>query len=80
MSDYQLAKFTHLGVLVRRIAQRYSGRHSGSKSGVRTSLDLEESEVWVVGNGDIPFHKAKPEEELGNHLDLELILVPFVQY
>ena len=78
--DDELAEFAHLGISIRKIAQRYSGRHPGSKTRVQASLDLREPEIQAVENGDIPFYKAKLEEELGNHVDLELILVPFVQY
>jgi len=79
VSKSQLAEFTDLGVSIRKIAQRYSGRHPGSKTRVQASLDLEESEVRAVENGDIPFYKAKLEEELGDYVDFELIIVPYVQ-
>jgi len=79
VSESQLAELMHLGVSIRKIAQRYSGRHPGSKTRVRAGLHLKESEVRAVENGDIPFYKAKREEELADHMDFELILVPYVQ-
>ena len=62
-------------VSIRKIAQRYSDRHSGLKTRVRATLDLSESEIQAVENGEKPFYKTRLEEELGDHVDLELILV-----
>ena len=76
MIDSERAVFTDLGVSIRKIAQRYSNRHPGSKTRVRASFDLEESGVRAVENGDIPSYKAKLKEDLGDCVDFEL--VPYV--
>ena len=68
------AEFTHLGISIRKIAQRFSDHHTGSKTRVRATLDLTESEIEAVGNGETPLFKARLEEGLGDYVDLELIL------
>jgi len=75
----ELAEFTHLGASIRKIAQRYSSRHPGSKTRVRASLNLEEPELRAVESGDILFYKAKLEEKLGDYADFELILVTLLR-
>ena len=72
-----LAELTHLGASIRKVAQRFSDRHPGSKTRVRATLDLTESEIKAVKNGGIPLFKTKLEEELGNFADVELILRPW---
>ena len=72
-----LAELTHLGASIRKVAQRFSDRHPGSKTRVRATLDLTESEIKAVENGGIPLFKTKLEEELGNFADVELILRPW---
>jgi len=72
---YELAEFTVLGASIRKIAQRYSSRHPGSKTRVLASLDLEESEIRDFENEEILSYKAKLQEVLGNHVDFELILI-----
>ena len=69
------AEFTHLGASIRKIAQRYSDNHSGLKTRVRATLGLTELEIRAVENGESPVYKARLEEELGGHVDFELILV-----
>ena len=73
--DDRLVEFTHLGVSIRKIGQRYSDHHPGLKTRVRGTLDLRQSEVQAVENGETPFYKARLEEELKDHVDFELILV-----
>jgi len=74
------AELVHLGVSVREIARRFSDRHPGSKTRVEASLNLWESEVRAVEDGETPWYKERFEEELGNHVDLELILVSYPEY
>ena len=74
-SDADLAEFVHLGVSIRNIARSFSGSHPGSKTRVRATLDLLESEIRAVENGETPFYNARLEEELGHHVDLELALI-----
>jgi len=69
----ELEKFAVLGASIRKIAQRYSSRHPGSKTRVQTNLNLNESEIRDFENGEILSYKAKLQEALGNHVDLELI-------
>ena len=75
MNEGRLAVFTHLGVSIRKIAQRYSDHHSGLKTRVQATLDLTESEAQAVQNGEVLLYKTRLEEELGDHVDFELILV-----
>ena len=78
VDKYELAEFAVLGASIRKIAQRYSNRHPGSKTRVRTNLILEELEIRDFENGEIPSYKAGLQEALGNHVDFELILESFV--
>ena len=75
MDDNDLAEFTDLGVSIRKIARRYSDHHSGLKTRVLAGLDLTESEIQAVENGEAPFYKTRLEEELGGHVDFEWIPV-----
>ena len=59
----------------RKIARKYSDNHSGLKTRVRATLGLTELEIRAVENGESPVYKARLEEELGGHVDFELILV-----
>jgi len=62
------------------MAQRFSICHPGSKTRVQATLDLWESEIRAVENGETPLYKSRLEEELGNYVDLELILIPNTEY
>ena len=72
-----LSELMDLSISIRKIAQRFSDRHPGSKTRVRATLDLAESEMEAVEKGGIPLFKARLEEELGNCVELELILRPW---
>ena len=74
-TDEELAEFTHLGVSIRKIAQRYSDHHSGLKTRVRATLHLTELEIQAVENGETPFYKTRLEEELRDYVDFDLTLV-----
>ena len=76
LDKYGLAEFVHLGVSIRKIARGFSDHHPGSKTRVRATLDLTESEAQAVGNGAIPIFKTRVEEELSKYVDLELIPIP----
>ena len=80
LHENELAEFTHLGVSIRKIARRYSQNHPGSKTRVRATTDLKESEIHAVENGELPFFKTSLEEELGNYVNLELILEPYSEF
>lgn len=71
----ELMEFTYMGVSIRGIAQRFSDRHPGLKTRVRATLPLTESEVRAVESGEVPLYKARVEEELGNYVDLEIVLI-----
>ena len=60
LNDYEeeLAEFTHLGVSIRNIAQRFSDHHPGLKTRVRVTLDLTGSEVQAVGGGPLVQEEA----------------------
>ena len=73
--DEDLEEFMHLGDSIRKIARKYSDNHSGLKTRVRATLGLTELEIRAVENGESPVYKARLEEELGGHVDFELILV-----
>ena len=75
IEDDQLAEFTHLCDSIRKIAKRFSARHPGSKTRVQATLGLTESEIRAVENGETPLYKARLEEELGDCVDFELILI-----
>jgi len=53
------AEFTRLSTSIRKIAQRFSSCHPKSKTQVRATLTLWESEVRAVENGETPLYKAK---------------------
>jgi len=77
VGDDYLAELADLGVSIRKIAQRYSDHHPGLKTRVRPYLDLRRSEILAVENGEAPLYKTRLEEELGDHVDFELILVRY---
>jgi len=72
-------EFKHLGVSVRGIAQRFSDSHPGSKTKVQAFLNLWEPEIRAVQEGETPWYKERLEQELGNHVDFELILVAYTE-
>jgi len=76
VNGHALVEFTHLVVSIRMVASRFSSRHPGLKTRVQATLDLSESEFRAVENGETPFYNARLEEELGEYVDLELILTP----
>jgi len=75
LHDYRLVELTHLGVSIRKIGRRYSDHHPGLKTRVRGTLNLRQSEVQAVENGETPVYKVRLEEELKDYVDFELILV-----
>jgi hypothetical protein len=74
--DGVLVEFMHLGVSIRKIAQRFSDHHPESKTRVQATLDLTELQIRAVENGEIPLFKAKLEEELGRYVNLEMAIKP----
>ena len=77
-SDAVLAEFVDLGVSILKIARGFSGSHPGPKTRVRATLDLLESEIHAVENGETPLYNVRLEEELGDYVDLELTLIALV--
>jgi len=75
VDDGDLAEFMHLGVSILKIAQIYSDHHSGLKTRVRATVCLTESEIQAVEDEEASFYKTRLEEESGDHVYFELILV-----
>ena len=71
-----LPEYETLGVSIRKIAQRYSGRHRGSKTRVQVIYKPMCQEMQAFKEGEIPFFMTKLEEELGSYVTLELDLYP----
>jgi len=68
-----LTEFMHMGASIRKIAQRFSDHHPGSKTRLRARLGLYRyEEAREVFNGRVPFFKASLEKELGGYVDLKL--------
>ena len=72
----EMLEYTTLGVSIRKIAQRFSNHHRGSKTRVQVNYYPSEQEAQAIDDGEIPFSMAKLEEELGTHVILEMKLLP----